>query len=235
VRTQTRHPGRPASTRIPADRLVFRRRTEVPANAETSQFTMTINAGRIARDGLTQDSSSTPGRRREASTNRSTCTHRGDFSAQPTAERRLRIVSDDLWNAVVSKAARQAGRGLMRGKNAALHSRHLFSGFMRCGSCGGAITVVSGGYGQPRYGCLRRSKNAPARAPHCPHRGWLRNVDGPARRARARHVASVLRGMSDSLVSSAADRQQGVTQFLDVYRFNRRAWCQGRICERWWG
>jgi hypothetical protein len=53
----------------------------------------------------------------------------------------------------------QMYRGLMRGKNAALHSRHLFSGFLRCGICGGAITVVSGGRGTPRYGCLRHSKN----------------------------------------------------------------------------
>jgi site-specific DNA recombinase len=79
----------------------------------------------------------------------------------------LRIISDETWTAVqarialVGKAARQAGRGLMRGKNAALHSRHLFSGFMRCGTCGSAITVVTGGYGSPRYGCLRRAKNGP--------------------------------------------------------------------------
>jgi site-specific DNA recombinase len=77
----------------------------------------------------------------------------------------LRIIPDDLWHAVQRRlteaggVARQAGRTLMRGKNAALHSRHLFSGFLRCGTCGGAITVVSGGYGQPRYGCARRSKD----------------------------------------------------------------------------
>lgn len=77
----------------------------------------------------------------------------------------LRIVSDDLWAAVqarlslVGAAPRQAGSHLLRGGDAALHSSHLFSGFMRCGICGGAITVVSGGYGMPRYGCQRRSKN----------------------------------------------------------------------------
>jgi len=77
----------------------------------------------------------------------------------------LRIISDKLWSAVqarraiVAEAPRQAGKTLMRGRNAALHSRHLFSGFMRCGLCGGAITVVSGGWGSPRYGCIRRSKN----------------------------------------------------------------------------
>jgi hypothetical protein len=38
----------------------------------------------------------------------------------------------------------------------------LFSGFMRCGVCGGAITVVTGGYGTPRYGCQRASKSGTA-------------------------------------------------------------------------
>jgi site-specific DNA recombinase len=77
----------------------------------------------------------------------------------------LRIVSEALWQEVqirrrdAGEVARQAGRGLMRGQNAALHSRHLFSGFLRCGVCHGAIAVVSGGHGQPRYGCIRRSKN----------------------------------------------------------------------------
>ena len=47
----------------------------------------------------------------------------------------------------------------MRGKNAALHSRHLFSGFMRCGVCGGSVAVVAVGWGSPLYGCVRRSKN----------------------------------------------------------------------------
>ena len=36
------------------------------------------------------------------------------------------------------------------------------SGFLRCGCCGGAITIVAGGCGSPRYGCSRRSKNGPS-------------------------------------------------------------------------
>ena len=77
----------------------------------------------------------------------------------------LRIVSDELWEAVEARrriaavAPRQTGSSLMRGKSAVLHSRHLFSGFMRCGICGGAISVVSGGWGSPRYGCQQHSKN----------------------------------------------------------------------------
>lgn len=78
----------------------------------------------------------------------------------------LRIVSEDLWTRVQVRRAEvratfglKDGRTLVRGRSAVLHSRHLFSGFMRCGTCGGAITVVSGGFGSPRYGCPISSKN----------------------------------------------------------------------------
>src|SRR5262249_48229996 len=81
----------------------------------------------------------------------------------------LRIVPDDLWARVQTRleAVREAipeavGRRLMRGRKAALHSPHLFSGFMRCGVCGGAVTVVSGGCGSPRYGCQQSSRNGRA-------------------------------------------------------------------------
>lgn len=77
----------------------------------------------------------------------------------------LRIVSDDLWNRVEAQRLEvrrvfglKDGRTLVRGKDAALHSRHLFSGFLRCGVCDGAVTVVTGGYGSPRYGCARSWK-----------------------------------------------------------------------------
>lgn len=78
----------------------------------------------------------------------------------------LRIVSDELWHRVQARRAAvrdvlgvDVGRTLMRGRNAALHSRHLFSGFMKCGQCSGAVVVVTGGYGSPRYGCLRSWRN----------------------------------------------------------------------------
>jgi hypothetical protein len=47
----------------------------------------------------------------------------------------------------------------MRGRSAMLHSRHLFSGFLRCATCGGAMVVVTGGYGSPRYGCQQSWRN----------------------------------------------------------------------------
>ena len=101
-------------------------------------------------------------------------------SAAPPPDRirpELRIVSDELWAAVqrrlrvVSEASRQATRTLMRGRSAALHSRHLFSGLLRCGICGGAVTIVTGGYGMPRYGCIRHAKNGRL---HCTNRLTIR-------------------------------------------------------------
>ena len=72
----------------------------------------------------------------------------------------LRIVSDELWARVQARrtAIRRTlppGRTLMRGRHAALYSRHLLSGFMRCGLCDGPVVVVTGGHGSPRYGCRR--------------------------------------------------------------------------------
>jgi DNA invertase Pin-like site-specific DNA recombinase len=78
----------------------------------------------------------------------------------------LRIVSEDLWNRVKHQRERvrttlpeATGRTLMHGRDAALYSPHLFSGFMTCGMCGGAMTIVSGGLGKPRYGCPRSWRN----------------------------------------------------------------------------
>jgi site-specific DNA recombinase len=78
----------------------------------------------------------------------------------------LRIVSAELWARVQARRSAvqrvlpsTTGRTLMRGKVAALYSRHLFSGFMTCATCGGAVVVVTGGHNSPRYGCLRASRN----------------------------------------------------------------------------
>jgi DNA invertase Pin-like site-specific DNA recombinase len=84
-----------------------------------------------------------------------------------TTERpELRIISEDLWNRVAARRQQvrtilpdATGRTLMRGRDAALYSPHLFSGFMTCAVCGGAMTIVSGGLGTPRYGCPRSWRN----------------------------------------------------------------------------
>ncbi|HYT73768.1 MAG TPA: recombinase family protein [Vicinamibacterales bacterium] len=72
----------------------------------------------------------------------------------------LRIISHELWERVRARqrevreafASKTAGT-LIRGKNAAMHSKHLFSGLLKCGVCGGAMTTVTGGHGSSRYGC----------------------------------------------------------------------------------
>ena len=56
----------------------------------------------------------------------------------------------------------QPGRVLVHGRNAALFSRNLFAGFMKCATCGGAIVTAAGGHGSPRYGCLRAWRNGPS-------------------------------------------------------------------------
>jgi hypothetical protein len=72
----------------------------------------------------------------------------------------LRIVSDILWQRVQTrlKEVRTAltGKNLARGRLPGYQSKYLFSGFLRCGVCGGAVTVVScGKIAGPRYGCPR--------------------------------------------------------------------------------
>ena len=86
--------------------------------------------------------------------------------AQPRAQWKvteapeLRIVSDRLWQQVRAREteirAGLKGGNLARGRLAGHQSKYLFSGFLRCGSCGGAIGVVSSGKAAgPRYGCIR--------------------------------------------------------------------------------
>ena len=72
----------------------------------------------------------------------------------------LRIISDELWQGVAQRFGavqefwgRKAGRpGLANGQQ---RSMYLFSGLLRCGICGGAITLVCGRgrHGAQRYGC----------------------------------------------------------------------------------
>jgi hypothetical protein len=79
----------------------------------------------------------------------------------------LRIVSDELWERAQARwrdvwaalGPDVRATGLMKGRNAALFSPHLFSGFMRCAVCGGGVSVVHHGGGSKRYGCTRSSRN----------------------------------------------------------------------------
>ena len=76
------------------------------------------------------------------------------------------IVSDELWNKVrerivnIKKVYGDAGRkgGLLRGRSAS--SPYLFSGLLRCGTCGAKISLVTGrgkNHRQSQYGCPRNA------------------------------------------------------------------------------
>ena len=79
----------------------------------------------------------------------------------------LRIVSDDLWNAVHARlgARRQFVRGQAVRPGRDIESKYLLSGFARCGTCGGAMVAMSRRRtGQPRalfYGCSAHQKRGP--------------------------------------------------------------------------
>lgn len=68
----------------------------------------------------------------------------------------LRIISDDLWRRVQAKRQYADGRGaavkegIAKGKRSGgPYPRHLLSGLLQCGVCGGKYTVVD----RYRYGC----------------------------------------------------------------------------------
>jgi len=102
--------------------------------------------------------------------------HRPRSEWKVTERPELRIVSDELW--ARTQATRKEVRelvasksGLNHGKSGKHHSKHLFSGFARCGVCGGAISAVSGGKGSPRFGCSRSWLNGRST---CPNRLTIR-------------------------------------------------------------
>jgi len=87
----------------------------------------------------------------------------------------LRVVTDDLWQRVQRRRQqlteqladhRQPGRTLLRGRSGATHGRGLFTGFLRCGECGRAVSVVSQHRYRGRvyryYGCASYARNGQA-------------------------------------------------------------------------
>ena len=77
----------------------------------------------------------------------------------------LRIIDDDLFQRVAARREAlkaslnmTATSGLARGRSG-LYSKHLLVGLSRCGTCGKAFTIASGGYGSPRYGCPNSHHN----------------------------------------------------------------------------
>jgi site-specific DNA recombinase len=138
----------------------------------------------------------------------------------------LRIVPLDLWERVQKRrlAIRQALAAagtptLMRGRNAALHSKYLFSGFMRCEICGNKVTVMHGGSKgcAPRYGCYQSWRNG---ITSCPNRLTIRShvADGALLAALRAELLTpaTLRYVSDALAMELnrriTDRPQQETE-----------------------
>jgi site-specific DNA recombinase len=87
----------------------------------------------------------------------------------------LRIIDDAIWERVQRRRQaathnlsghRQPGRNLLRGRCGITHGRGLFSGFLRCGECGRAVSIVSQHRYRGRlyryYGCATYAKNGEA-------------------------------------------------------------------------
>jgi site-specific DNA recombinase len=87
----------------------------------------------------------------------------------------LRIVDEELWErvqarrraaAAISNKHRQPGSTRVSGRAAQLHSKTLFGGLLRCGQCGGTISIVSTNYVKGvlyrYYGCYRAHRNGPS-------------------------------------------------------------------------
>ena len=82
----------------------------------------------------------------------------------------LRVVDEDVWAAAHARLAglrtRLAGRAVIRRD---VESRWLLSGFARCATCGGSLSVVSWASGSGRafrYGCLANWKRGRAVCPN---------------------------------------------------------------------
>ena len=94
----------------------------------------------------------------------------------------LRIVSDELWEQVQEVLRRRAGQPLVYRKR----PRHLFSGLIQCGLCGGSMTIVA----DTRLACSRARE-----AGTCGHNRRLQLGELQAR---------VLAGLEEQLLSPEA-------------------------------
>ncbi len=105
----------------------------------------------------------------------------------------LRIVSDDLWTRVQERQNKlkevyaESGR---KPVNRGASSAYLFSGFLRCASCGANLIIVSGGGKGARYGCPQHWNRKA-----CPNRITIRSSEVEAQ---------LLSGLQDQVLSVEA-------------------------------
>src|SRR5690606_33148326 len=122
----------------------------------------------------------------------------------------LRIIDDETWEAVQAIKRRygsQAG-------NKRQTRKRLLSGLIRCGGCGGAMTIIN----RERYSCSARRE-----------RGTRTN---PAGISAAKLEARVLGGLRDILLG----RDEMIAEFAAAFRAEidrqRRARHQGSAARR---
>ena len=84
---------------------------------------------------------------------------RSDWKTAPVP--RLRIVSDELFEAVQVRKAARRGDGSLKAVRAARRPRHLLSGLLRCGSCGAGMCSVGASRkgGRARIICSAHREN----------------------------------------------------------------------------
>ena len=138
--------------------------------------------------------------------------------ARPTSEwlrcaaPHLRIVSDDVWNAAharlrgIRSHLMKASSGRVGARARDVDSRYLLAGFARCGTCGGAIGVVSrrrsGTNRRYAYGCLIYNKRG---AHVCSNRLTL-PIDRVDRAVLATLAADVLKpAIVDAVIEGVLD------------------------------
>ncbi len=129
----------------------------------------------------------------------------------------LRIVSEELWNAVQARVARVRatylrgtdGRLYGRPKNG-IDSKYLLSGLARCGVCGGGLYVKSRSHGRRRayfYGCTSYHQRGTS---ICPNGHEL-----PMARADQAVLSAILEDMLDPTLVEAV-----VVKALDGLKLN---------------
>jgi DNA invertase Pin-like site-specific DNA recombinase len=97
---------------------------------------------------------------RQPGTNKMVCRKQPREQWKTVEQPELRIISDDLWQAVREREsvvqASLRGGNLARGRLPGYQSKYLLSGFVKCGLCGGGYAIVSSNKRVgPRYGCRR--------------------------------------------------------------------------------
>ncbi len=99
---------------------------------------------------------------RDPETGRKVSRPRPPSEWQRVAVPEWRIVSDEVWQAVHSRAKLMRDRFGSSGRSgirSAAWSKYLFSGLLVCGECGAHITIVAGNgkRAYPKYGCPNHS------------------------------------------------------------------------------